>query len=493
MHRGKIYIVLIACLAMMSCAPKALREAEEVVAQADSMRAAGQMYGIDAGDSATLAQAYETLGSLSLFNFHFSPSYAHACYHYGRLLREKDNPVEAMQCFINATHTRTHDYHILGRVYSNMGDIAHLAGEYSLSCDMFEQSADYFLQNGDTILYYYGLNSTAFVQACIPDIDSCYAILQTIENTNIRNDSLLIADCNMVRGRACISTQKYDSAIYYAHKALNSRQNDPLIIHILAQAYSFLGIKDSATCYALQLAENSPPLNELANALYILTNNDESRDVYSIRAVASARSDTQKLIEIRQGKLSQAVQLLEQDLHRKPDWRWLYAIIATLLIIGTSIGIYVYRIYNKRELLSQQVNDLLNKNDAAIRQHEQIIQEHTEYNNSLALQVENYCTILSQAEDFPNNIYWKDFDAMSKLLNDNLGMLVIKLQSIYHLSEKEVRLCVLVMMGNLNGTELADLLYYGKGIRTFKNRVAHKLGTNSTELRIFLIKLATNI
>ena len=35
---------------MMSCAPKALREAEEVVAQADSMRAAGQMYGIDAGE-----------------------------------------------------------------------------------------------------------------------------------------------------------------------------------------------------------------------------------------------------------------------------------------------------------------------------------------------------------------------------------------------------------------------------------------------------------
>ncbi|MBQ9603170.1 MAG: hypothetical protein IJR42_05115, partial [Paludibacteraceae bacterium] len=67
---------------LLSCSPKALREAEEVVAQADSLRAAGQMYGIDAGDSATLAQAYETLGSLSLFNFHFSPSYAHACYHY---------------------------------------------------------------------------------------------------------------------------------------------------------------------------------------------------------------------------------------------------------------------------------------------------------------------------------------------------------------------------------------------------------------------------
>ncbi|MBQ7259597.1 MAG: hypothetical protein IJS57_06600, partial [Paludibacteraceae bacterium] len=154
-------ILFLASTLFFSCAPKALREAEEVVAQADSLRAAGQMYGIDAGDSATLAQAYETLGSLSLFNFHFSPSYAHACYHYGRLLREKDNPVEAMQCFINATHTRTHDYHILGRVYSNMGDIAHLAGEFPLAYDMFRYAAKSFLQSRDTLTYYYAINSSA--------------------------------------------------------------------------------------------------------------------------------------------------------------------------------------------------------------------------------------------------------------------------------------------------------------------------------------------
>lgn len=69
----------------------------------------GQMYGIDAGDSATLAQAYETLNSFVYCTSSLRTSFAHACYHYGRLLRAKENPVEAMQAFIAATHSHTRD------------------------------------------------------------------------------------------------------------------------------------------------------------------------------------------------------------------------------------------------------------------------------------------------------------------------------------------------------------------------------------------------
>ncbi|MBO5552623.1 MAG: hypothetical protein J5937_00285, partial [Paludibacteraceae bacterium] len=50
-----------------SCVSRGVREAQEVVAQADSLWHDGQMYGIDAGDSATLAQAYETLDKSTAF------------------------------------------------------------------------------------------------------------------------------------------------------------------------------------------------------------------------------------------------------------------------------------------------------------------------------------------------------------------------------------------------------------------------------------------
>ena len=96
MSHGKVYILLIACIAILSCSPRAVQEAREVVARADSLRAEGQMY----ADSARLAQTYETLDAIPFplrEGLGLGSLYAHACYHYGRLLREKDNPVEAMQ------------------------------------------------------------------------------------------------------------------------------------------------------------------------------------------------------------------------------------------------------------------------------------------------------------------------------------------------------------------------------------------------------------
>ena len=155
---GYIVFALLAGMVGQGCSSRAIHEAEAVVAQADSLWQAGLMYGIDAGDSLTLAQAYKTLGDIPLpfgEGLGFGSPYAHSCYHYGKLLRAKDYPAEAMQAFINATHSRTRDYHILGRVYSNMGSISHLAGEFQLSYDMYEKSADMFIRNCDSTAYFY--------------------------------------------------------------------------------------------------------------------------------------------------------------------------------------------------------------------------------------------------------------------------------------------------------------------------------------------------
>ena len=139
-----LWIVLLS-----ACSPRALHEAQSVVTQADSMWANSQ----PCNDSTALAQAYQTLHAWRAV---YPDAFAHSGYHYGRLLRNHDDPVAAMQVFIETTHSRSHDYHILGRVYSNMGSICHLAGEYPLSYDMYEKSANLFLKNADTLLYYYG-------------------------------------------------------------------------------------------------------------------------------------------------------------------------------------------------------------------------------------------------------------------------------------------------------------------------------------------------
>ena len=101
--------------------------------------------------------------------------------------------------------------------------------------------------------------------------------------------------------------QQYDSALYYA-----KGNHDAAGLLIKAQAYSYLSIKDSAVYYAKLVLSITHELHNQNNALYILTNDDESKDKAAIRQTAADRADIPKSIEIRQAQLAQAVQLLEQ-------------------------------------------------------------------------------------------------------------------------------------------------------------------------------------
>ena len=340
------YIVLLLLVGLVGqgCSSRAIHEAEAVVAQADSLWQEGKMYGIEEGDSLSLAQAYETLGAyqfLSPFTFHPSSSFTHACYHYGKLLRAKDNPVEAMQAFINATHSRTHDFHILGRVYSNMGDLCHLAGDFQLSYDMFEKSANCFLEDKDTLSYYFLLNDMAYELAEQGKKES-FSLINRVDSI-CKNQDLL---AKLLETKAVFyrETGQYDSTIFYADKSYELGNLDNAILLLKAQAYDNLGKKDSAIRYAQIIMDcPSASFQNRFNALYIVKHCDSTLCVEEIEGLYSQREDIRYYeYEPLREKWVLSTQLLQQDLTRKPDWQWLYTMIATVLIIGAAIVVYVY-------------------------------------------------------------------------------------------------------------------------------------------------------
>lgn len=480
-----IWVMAALSLVLTACVPRAVKEAQDVVTKADSMRAEGLMYGREEGDSVQLAQAYETLGQ---WQWIYPTDYAHACYHYGRLLREKENPVAAMACFINATHSRTRDYHILGRIYSNIGSICHLANEFPLAYDMYEYSANNFLKNGDTLSYYYGLNDMAFELAEQGKKDETLRMLYMIESQC--SDVNVLAKIRETKAEAYLSIQQYDSTIYYAKENL-SVQTIFLISSVqLAQAYSLIGIKDSAGYYAQKVLDNTNELCTINNALYILTNDDNTKDINYVREKASQRSDVQKLLEIRQGKLSQAVQLLVQDIVQLPNFTWLYAVCITIFIIASFSWIYIRKKRRQHQLLSQQVDELKNLNTIVKQQHEQIMQEQINYKNNLLMAIEHNRNILSHSGTFPRNLSWNDYSAMCAIINNNFGMLANKLQTTYKLSEKEVRLCVLTLF-DCSYEQMAEwLIYAPNAIGKYKDRIAKKIGTSAKNLHQFLLELA---
>ena len=450
-------------LLLTACSPRAVREAQEVVAEADSLRTEGQAF----TDSVAIAEAYNTLEKWQ----HIYPTdYARACYYYGRLLRAKDDPVSAMQVFINATHTNTRDFHILGRVYANVANMCRIENAHELSYKMYECSAEKFLQGQDSVLYFYALNNMAYELAEQAQKEACIFLLDSI-NRECSYQVVLIKTLETRAELYEVITQ-HDSAIYYVNRLFEFGYTEPTGQLIMAQAYSNLGINDSAIFYASRvLTDSSASYQNRFNALYIISHHDSTLKGEDIRDMASQREDIRYYeYEPEQEKLLTAVQMLEQDLTREPDWRWW--LITALIFSFAIISFVSLRIWRRRkQMMEIRVETMVNNHADDIITS---IKQHIDIN------------------DLNHTLHWKNYSAMKSDADLYMGSLVSKLEA-HSLNEVEIRLCILTEL-NMSLKEIAENIHYGypSGIKTLKKRTAVKLGTTPPKLKEFLFKMMTN-
>ena len=305
----------------------------------------------------------------------------------------------------------------------------------------------------------------AFEQAMLKDKDKTLALLGTIENNcadyEVRTKTL------ETKAELYLCMQQYDSAIYYADCLYANGNHEATGLLIKAQAYSYLSLKDSAVLYAQRVLVCSDDLFNRNNALYILANDDEAKDKKAALETSADRSDVQKLIVIRQGKLSQAMQLLEQDLHRLPDWRWYIALF--LIVTCIIIAIAVVQVGKKRKLQMQERVSTL-----AATQANSIIE-------SVKLHIDT--------TDLNTTLHWNDYASMKVSADLFMGGIVSKLEA-RHLNETEIRFCILTLL-DLRLNQIAKIIHYAypSGIKTLKKRTADKLGTSAPELKEYLLHL----
>lgn len=347
-----------------------------------------------------------------------------------------------------------------------MGDICHLAEEFQMSFVMFEQSGDMFLHDKDTLSYYYALNDMAFELAEQGKKDSVLLLINAIEESST-NEQILLKTLE-TKAVVCKKVEQYDSVLYYTSCLLSHGCYEPAVIQLRAQAYSFLGEKDSAVYYANYVLAVSDKIFDKNGALYILTHDDEKKDKQAIRKISADRSDVQKCIEIYQGKLSQAVQLLEQDLNRKPNWTWLYAIIAAVFCSG---GVFYWRYRIRKQQMNTHIEQLVERQADTIIQS---IKQHIDTNN------------------LNDTLHWKSYLTMKADADLYMGGIVSKLER-KNLNEIEIRFCILTML-DFSLSHIAETIHYGypSGIKTLKKRISVKLGTTPPELHDFLFCMASN-
>ena len=504
--RRFVHILLLCLLLLAACRPLSpweaghvMVEAERTVHEADSLKALGQPM----DDSLRLAAAVSVFAR-PITRLRHANGYARACYHYGCLLRRCGSYPEAMQAFLSATHSRTTDYVTLGRVYSNMGSMCHLEGDYQLSYAQFEKSASCFLRAGDSTAYCYALNDMAFELAELKQQEESFELLDRI--LLYRKDSLMMAGVFRTCAIACMNVEQYDSMLYYATLLQLYGSREATDILAKAQAFSYLQQHDSAVIYARQMLEVPHSMENRLNALYILSYDDTSISNDSLLSLTSERSDIQVILGEEQGVYSRAVQLLEQDMHHRPSyWQWLLWTVALVLIAASAV-LALYIIRHKRHQLQKEVvvsEQKKNRIEEQLRislteqvrlaeQTRHLSAIRSDYQDSIMLQLEKNAMMLRECANPETYLHWKDFDLMCETANHLFFFLPDKLRQIRQLTQVEMKLCILVVIG-LSQEQIANTLPYARSsIGKLKNTTARKLGTNGRELRQFLLKVVVD-
>lgn len=188
-----------------------------------------------------------------------------------------------------------------------------------------------------------------------------------------------------------------------------------------------------------------------------------------------------------QEDLAEAIQLLRRQLYQVSDVFVFWVIVVIFAAIGIVLIVLIVKRKRQHRVIKQQLEKAQKENIVLSNLHKQKAQR-----TELALnEIEAYCKSLNNSHNLKEELSWNDYDALCDIINRRMYGLAEKLKVLGSLNEREIRLCILVLIGNLRDKEMADILCYSnKSIRSIKRIVAKKLGTTSRNLRAEILNIA---
>lgn len=416
-------------------------------------------------------RAHRQIGFLSLFlvlSVACASPTAESYYLQGKQLRKANRPVEAMQAFLSAVRVPSDEFAVKGRAYSNMATMCRIGEQHELAFDLYRQSLNQFVAAKDTLAQAFALNNMAWEKAVLADKQTAFQLLDSA--LALSSSEAVQTKVLESRAAACLYAAEYDSVLFYTapisvHASTpmpaldSSSTSSPYFAILRAQAYTFMNNKDSALFYARQvLAETDNP-RYLDDAYYILTHCDSTAAADDIRDLASARTDLRRSLERNDPEWIEAMLLARQALEPyspplKP--KTVFALIASAILLLLALAAWLYLRSRRRE-------------------------------NALDAQ----CRLLRQSPDIRSELQWNDYRQFSALCNKLLSGIVSKLEQ-RGLPERDIRICVLVLIG-FSYAEMAQILFRAEnGIGKDKYLIAKRLGVSAKQLQETLRSIANS-
>ena len=372
---------------------------------------------------------------------------AESYYRQGRELREADDPVAAMNAFIAATRVHSREYTYKARSWSNMATMCRIGERHDLAYALYEKSLEQFASAKDTLAQAYALNNMAWEQAVQGNKDAATSLIDAA--LGLCADTVVQHKVLESRAAACLYAEEYDSVLYYTNL---SPFSTPYFDILQAQAYTFLGNNDSALFYAKRVVTETDNPRYLDDVYYILTYCDSTAQADEVRALAATRSDILMDLERNRADWIEAMLLAQNAL--QPQKRTPIPIILILLIVLTGLaglGTFVYR--------RKKANSL-----------------------------EQLCLALRKSDHLREELQWNNYPQFRAVCDERLSSIVSKLEN-KGLSEREIRICVLVLIG-LSYAQMAEVLIRAEnGIGKDKYLIAKHLGVSVKDLQSTLIHI----
>ena len=235
---------------------------------------------------------------------------------------------------------------------------------------------------------------------------------------------------------------------------------------------------NNAMPYAQLIIENSTNPNYLVNAYYCLLLDAKAQyDAYLLSKYSHAREDANRLLNANMSRYAEAVPILEEHLQNPYPWRWVWITLTSILIVCILLALGAIVYHQRAHVAYQQLDQLSTHME---NQEARLNQElyYRQLAEKLSNVVDRYHTPHKR---------WKEYTILKRDLNPWLHLWLRQLDTL-PLSDREKVYCTISLIySHMTDTEIAAYLCYDKhGIRTFKQRIAKKIGTTAAYLLDYL-------
>lgn len=466
-----IFYFLLVAMVMGFASCTSWEKAEGIVAEAN--RLLGE--GVIMRDTLALAEVVDALDN-PIGRVIAKEKLVNAYYLMGRNMDDYYHDFStAADYYIEADRLKTKNPILCGRINSCMGYLCKQDSCFEEALEFYERANEAFYESGDEKRYAIGLLSIAEQYINLKAYTQADSVLQIADNYEL--DSAYHAMLLETKGIYFFERQEYDSALTYFLRV----ENYPRLIE--ARCYSYMKIMqiyirqnnyDVAIDFAKLIITNSQNPVYRTNAYYSLLKHMEAQNnIQELAVYSHLRKDEDRRVQYYSVLYAEASTKLKAYLENPHPYLLINWCIFGFIIIILLLCIIAYALHKHKQCASHKTAELLR------------LQEEKSFTERELFERQ----IFDHSVHFLSTNTWKDGSKLREQANIYCGNIFYRLEETYHLSEQDIKICLMVLL-EFSREQMANYLYVQPNtISKAKNKIAKQLGTSSAQLREFLITL----